>query len=185
MLHASCRQGNRVDSRLLVVRNQIVNLTPDLSFGHTLCFRCPNGSWKPSLDIYVPRVFQWYKEILNPLSFDPCNCPLKIWKSTGTQIPKVEAPLGVWRFIPSHFLTLLGTCSVTPELPSCPATLQALALVASPRLGLRQWLYMDVTIVVFHVFLKYKKINKIRFIEITKKKTQLSKVIIINLSKMK
>jgi hypothetical protein len=32
-----------------------------------------------------------------------------------------------------------------------------------------QWLYMDVTMAIFHVFLKYKKINKIRSIEIIKK----------------
>jgi len=39
--------------------------------------------------------------------------------------------------------------------------------------------------VVFHVFLRYKKFNKIRSIEIIKKMTHLSKAIIINLSKMK
>jgi len=32
-----------------------------------------------------------------------------------------------------------------------------------------QWPYMDVTMAIFHVFLKYKKINKIRSIEIIKK----------------
>jgi hypothetical protein len=40
---------------------------------------------------------------------------------------------------------------------------------------------MDVTMVVFLVSLKYKKINKI---EIMKKKTCLSKTIIINLPRM-
>jgi len=44
---------------------------------------------------------------------------------------------------------------------------------------------MDVTIVVFLVFLEYKKINKIRSIEIIIINTHLSKAIIINLSKMK
>jgi len=39
--------------------------------------------------------------------------------------------------------------------------------------------------VVFHVFFKYKEINKIRSIEIIKKWTHLSKAIKINLSKMK
>ncbi len=38
---------------------------------------------------------------------------------------------------------------------------------------------------VFPVFLRYKKINKIKFIEIIKKGIHLSKAIIINLSKMK
>jgi len=47
------------------------------------------------------------------------------------------------------------------------------------------WPYMDVTMVIFHVFLRYKKINKIRSIEIIIKKIHLSKAIIINLPKMK
>jgi hypothetical protein len=48
MSHATCTQGNRVDSQLLVVKSQIANLTPNHSFGHNLCFRCPNGSCEPS-----------------------------------------------------------------------------------------------------------------------------------------
>jgi hypothetical protein len=72
------------------------------------------------------------------MGFDPCNFSLKIWKSIGTLTPKVEAPLGVWGFIPSHFPTLPEACDMTPGLPSWPATLQALALVVSPRLGLWQ-----------------------------------------------
>ncbi len=120
--------------------SQIANLTPDPSFGHNLCFRCPNGSCKPILDIYVVRAFQWYKELLNPLGFNLCDHSLKIWKSIGTPTPKVETPLEVWGFIPSHFLTLLGACGVTPKLLSWPTTLQALVLVASLRLRLRWWM---------------------------------------------
>jgi len=44
---------------------------------------------------------------------------------------------------------------------------------------------MDMTMEIFHVFLRYKKINKIRSIEIIIKRIHLSKVIIINLSRMK
>jgi len=44
---------------------------------------------------------------------------------------------------------------------------------------------MDVTMTVFHVFPKYKKIEKIKVIEVIKKGTHLSKTIIINLPKMK
>jgi hypothetical protein len=44
---------------------------------------------------------------------------------------------------------------------------------------------MDITMAVFLIFLKYKKINKIRSIEIIKIGIQLFKVIIINLPKMK
>ncbi len=61
----------------------------------------------------------YYEKIKENLS---CNCSLKIRKSIGTPTPKVESHLEVWGFIFSHFL----------------AFLQALVLVASPRLGLQQ-----------------------------------------------
>ncbi len=51
MSHATCMQGNRVDSQLLMVGSQIANLTLNLSFGHNLCFKCPNGWCKPILNI--------------------------------------------------------------------------------------------------------------------------------------
>jgi hypothetical protein len=116
-----------------VVRNQIGNLIPNPSFDHNLYFKCPNGSWEPILDIYVLRAFQWYKEIFNPISFDSYNRPLKIWDSIGTPTPKLGVHLGVCEFIPSHSPTLLGAWNVTPR----PTPLQALTLVASPRLGLQ------------------------------------------------
>jgi hypothetical protein len=47
------------------------------------------------------------------------------------------------------------------------------------------WLYMDVTMAVFFIFLRYKRINKIRSIKIIKKGIHLFKAIIINLTKMK
>ncbi len=142
MWHATCTQGNRDDSRLLVVGNQIANLTFDTSFDHNLCFRCSNGSCKPILDIYVPRAFQWYKKRFNPMSFDPWNCSLKIQKSTRIPTPKVGVPLGLWGFIPSHSFALPGAWNVTPGIPSWPALLQALALVVNPRLGLWHSHYM-------------------------------------------
>jgi hypothetical protein len=85
------------------------NSTPDPSFGHNLCFRCPNEQCEPILDIYASKAFQWYKERHNPLRFDPCNCSLKFQESTGTPLPKVGVALGVWGFTPSHFLTLSHT----------------------------------------------------------------------------
>jgi len=57
MSHTTCTQGNWGDYWLLTVKNQIVNLIPDSSFGHNLCFKCPNGSCKPILNIYVLRNF--------------------------------------------------------------------------------------------------------------------------------
>jgi hypothetical protein len=75
---------------------------------------------------------------LNPIGFDPYNCSMKIQEFTRTLTPKVGAHLGVWRFIPSHFLALPRAWNVTPELFTWLAPLQALVLVASPRLRLRQ-----------------------------------------------
>jgi hypothetical protein len=42
------------------------------------------------------------------MSFDPYNCPLKIWESIRALIPKVRVHLGVWGLIPSHSPTFLG-----------------------------------------------------------------------------
>jgi hypothetical protein len=72
------------------------------------------------------------------MSFDLCNCPLKIWKSIGTPIPKVEVHLGVWGFIPSHYPTLTKTWNWIPELHFWLTPLQAFALVMSSGLGLQQ-----------------------------------------------
>ncbi len=47
MWHVVCSQVNRVDSRLFLVGSQIDNLTPGPSFGHNLCFRCPNEQCEP------------------------------------------------------------------------------------------------------------------------------------------
>jgi hypothetical protein len=49
--HATCTQGHWVDSRLFVVGSQTASLIPDLFFYHNVCFKCPNGSCKPILDI--------------------------------------------------------------------------------------------------------------------------------------
>ncbi len=122
----------------MVVKNQIGTLTPNLFFCHNLCFKYSNGSCEPILDMYVSRNFQWYKEIFNPMSFNPWNFSLKIWKSIGTPTPKVGAHLGMCEFIPSHFPTFLGAGNVILKFHFWPATLQARALVTSPRLGLRQ-----------------------------------------------
>jgi len=91
--------------------------------GHNLCFNHPNKSCEPILDIYVPRVFQWFKDFDNLIGFDPYNWSLKIWEFIGTSIPKVGAHLGMWGFIPSHSPTLLGAWDVTSGLPSWCAPL--------------------------------------------------------------
>jgi len=137
MSHAICTQVNRVYSWLLAVGSQIGNLTPSLSFGHNLCFRCPNGWCEPILDIYVSISFWWYKELFNPLGFDPCDRSLNIQKFTGISTSKVGVPLGVWGPILSHSLALPGASGMTLRLPSWPVTLQPFTLVANPKLGLQ------------------------------------------------
>jgi hypothetical protein len=143
------------------------NSIPDPSFGHNLCYKYLNEQCEPILDIYVSRAFSWYKERPNPLRFGPCNRSLKFRESTGTPLPKVGVALGVWRFTPSYSLTLSNTpgsmwCDsrasscLNSRASSWPALLQCfcldsrasfllacnlatpLALVASPKLGLRQ-----------------------------------------------
>jgi hypothetical protein len=51
LLQSTYTQENQVDSRLLVVGNQTANFTIGHSFGHNLCFRCPNGLCELILDI--------------------------------------------------------------------------------------------------------------------------------------
>jgi hypothetical protein len=104
VLHTTYTQGNRIDSQLFVVKSQIVDLTPSLSFGHNLCFRCPNGSCEPIFKLYVSIAFQWYEELLYAMDFDPCDRTLKIWKSTETPTPKVGVPLGECECLFPHTL---------------------------------------------------------------------------------
>ncbi len=158
MLHVVCRQINRVDSWLFIVRSQIGSLTPTPSFAHNLCFRCLNEQCEPISDIYVSRAFQWYKENHKPLSFDPSNRSLKFWKSTGTPSPKVGVALGVWASLPHTFLHSQEYVMLLPGfflarnltmplpwllgfLPLSPQPCNPFALVASPKLGLRQWTF--------------------------------------------
>jgi len=138
MWPATCMQVNQGDFWLLMVKSQIGSLIFDPSFGHNLCIKYTNGSCEPISNIYVPRVFQPYKKLFNPLSFDPYNHPLKIQEFIETPTPKVGAHLEMCRFMPSHSLTLLRRWNVTLELHSWLTLSQALILVASPRLRLRQ-----------------------------------------------
>jgi hypothetical protein len=73
---------------------------------------------------------------LGPQPYKPLPW-LRTQCKVATLTPKVGVHLGVWRFNPSHSPTLPGAWDVTSELPSWLAPLQALALVASSKLGLR------------------------------------------------
>jgi hypothetical protein len=108
VLHATCTHWSQIDSWHFVVRNQIANLTPDLSFCHNLCYRCLNGSCEPILDIYTSIAFQWYRELFNARCFDLCNFSLKVWESIETPTPKMGTHLGVWLVILTLSHTPLG-----------------------------------------------------------------------------
>ncbi len=117
-----------------MVESQTANLTLGPFFGHDLCFRCPNGWCEPILGIYVLRAFQWYKELLKPTilqEFWPLQSPSEDSKVHQDSISQSGSCLGSVRV---HSLTL----SFTPMLPFRPTTLPTLALVASPKRGLRQ-----------------------------------------------
>jgi hypothetical protein len=90
------RFGGReeVDSRLLVVGNQIASLTPGLSFAHNLSYRCPNGQCEVIFYIYASRPFQWHQEHLNARCFGPCCWALNIWESRRTPNPHFFQVLG-------------------------------------------------------------------------------------------
>jgi hypothetical protein len=120
MWHVVYIQVNRVDSWLLVVGSQTANLTPDLSFAHNLCFRCPNEPCEPILNIYTSIAFQWYKEIFKVRSFDPCNRALKIWESFRDSNSQHGSSLGSVR---AHSLTLFAlsrACGMLLGLPFGP-----------------------------------------------------------------
>jgi len=106
MWHVTCTQVNQGNSKFLVVGTNLI-LSP--SFDHKLCFKYPNGSCDPILNIYVSRTFRWYKKLFNLMSFDSCNCFLKIQKSIKILILEVGAHLGVCGFILSHSPTFPGT----------------------------------------------------------------------------
>jgi hypothetical protein len=117
-------------------RTSTFNGRKPFPFGHNLCFKYLNASWKPILDIYVLRVFQWYKKIFNSMSFGPYNRLLKIQKSIETPTPKVRNLLGVHGF--PHILLHSQEYEMwLHEFHSWPTPLQAVALVMNPRLRLR------------------------------------------------
>jgi hypothetical protein len=129
MLHVTCTQGNRGDTWLLVVGSQIANLTPSLSFVHNLCLKCPNGSCEPISDIYVPRDFQWYKELFNSMGFDPLQL---FFEDSGVNWDSNSQSGSSLGSVKVHSLTL----SCTPRSMKCDSRASHLARTfTSPCLG--------------------------------------------------
>jgi hypothetical protein len=124
MWHIICTHVIQRDSQLLMVGSF------DISFGHNLCCKYSNGSWKPILNIYVLRNFQCYKKVLNPMNFESSKQieNLRLHRDSNSQSGNPP-----W----THTLSRIpGNVSVTPKLHSWPTPFHALTLVASPRLRL-------------------------------------------------
>jgi hypothetical protein len=133
MSHVACKWGNWVDSWLLMVGSQFASLTPNLSFGHNLCYKCSNGRCEPIWDIYALITFQWYKELLKSMSFDSCNRALKTQESIRDSNSQPGSSL---RSVRVHALTLfalLGVCDVIFRSFSWPAPLQPLCFGREPK----------------------------------------------------
>jgi hypothetical protein len=114
-----------------VIESQVDTLTLTLFFCHGLCFKYSNGSCKPIFDIYVSKYFEWYKEIFNPMSFDPWIPFWKFGSPPRPQLPRCKF-IPSLSYIPWMWNVILG-------LPYRPTPLQTLALVTSPML--RSWQY--------------------------------------------
>ncbi len=122
VLQSSYTHRGRVNSWLLVVGSQIVNLTLGPSFAHNLCCGCPNGLYKLIFNIYIFIDFQCYKDYPNARCFDPCNPTLKFRESRRTpkspfrecechphNLPKVGLRHG-WLYMPNTYTTYLPLC---------------------------------------------------------------------------
>jgi hypothetical protein len=140
--HSQLEGREEVDSWLLVIGSQIVNLTPGPSFAHNLSYRCSNDQCEAIFYIYASRPFQWHQEHLNARCFGPCCWALNIRESRRTPNPhffqvlgftftlgqsrvatKMGAHLGVCGFIPLQRFTFLKTRNVIPRLHFRPTPL--------------------------------------------------------------
>jgi hypothetical protein len=134
MSHALRRQVNWVDSWLFMVRNQIGNLTPNLSFGHNLCFKCPNEQCKPIL----ASTFQdLSNDIKNATSHWVLTPEIALWSFGSPKWTHHGSSLENLKVDSFTLFALPRTCDVIPGSPTWPTTLQPLVLVASPKLGLQ------------------------------------------------
>jgi hypothetical protein len=71
------------------------------------------------------------------MGFDSCNRAMKIQESIWDSNSQHGSSFGSVRVHSLTLFALPGVCDVTPKSFSWPVTLQPLALVMSPRLGLQ------------------------------------------------
>ncbi len=144
VLHSQFGRREKVDSQRLVVRSQIVSLTPGLSSAHNLGCRCPNGQCEAIFDIYVSRPFQRHQEYFNARCFGPCCRALNIQESQRTPNLQLFQVLGFtptlgpkWGCDKCHFVLRLP--SGNPEIPKIgtPKTLEAHNFVCKPSIEVK------------------------------------------------
>jgi hypothetical protein len=161
MWHTTCTQVNQGNSWLLVVKNQIHNLTTNFSFSHNLFLNYPNGSCELILNIYVPRTFPCYKELFNPMSFDPCNRSFKIWSVHLNSNSQSGSSLGnVKGSFPHTFLHSRKHEMWLPGFTLGPHTFASPYLCHDPRLGLRHYPFLEEEVnVLTHIYNLFPQCN--------------------------
>jgi hypothetical protein len=90
MWHTTYTQGNWGDSWLLMVGSHIVNLTPNPSFGHNLCSKCPNGWCEPIQIFTFQDLFNDIRNILIQWVLTPTIALWRFRSPLGLQFPKWE-----------------------------------------------------------------------------------------------
>jgi hypothetical protein len=81
MWHATFTQVNQGEFWFLMVKNQIGNLTSNLSFGIIYVLSTQMGHASPFKTSMFQKIsYGEFNELFNLMSFDPWNCPLKIPK---------------------------------------------------------------------------------------------------------
>jgi len=131
------------------------------------------------------KKFSWYKELFNPMSFDPCNCSLK---SSGIHQDSNSQNESSFGSVEVHFLTLSftfpGAWNVILGLHSWLARLQTFALVVSPRL--RLWhvrystLFLKMWINRWRSYIFKSTYALIPFVYITQEKTKIEPLLWLN-----
>jgi hypothetical protein len=121
--------------------------------GHNLCFKNPNGSCKPILNIYIQGAFQWYNELIQPMDFDPTIALWRFRNPLRLQLPKWEF---TWECGGSFPHTLLHSQEHEMWLPG-----SLLAYIfASPCLGREP--KAKVAIIIISTFYLYSEFNYIK-----------------------
>jgi len=114
----NCECVHIVELVVIIKRNNFVgidNLTLDPFFGHNLCFKYPNGSCKPILNIYISRTFQWFKELFKSMSLTPIISLWRFKSPLGLQFPKWDL---IWKCVGSFLHILLHSQEHEMWLPN-------------------------------------------------------------------